>query len=340
MIYFRADSNSQIASGHIMRCITIASFFKKKGYDVEFLIADENPIQMLEKADMPYTVLNSQWDDLSVEVESVLNKLKLDNSSTLIIDTYQVNRTYVEALKPFAAIYYLGSKQEYLGALEGIINYSSDINYEFYNTQYNKSTKLLLGPSYAPLREEFCNVPEHYNIKDLRILLTSGNTNQNGCIEKILENLTTSAVFENINIDVVVGNMFTNKQELQDKFSRFENINLHYNVTSMADLMKNSSLSIAANGTTVYELAASNVPVISFAMVREQVPSAKGLQSLGVVDYAGTFFEKDTECLNHIQSSVEQCFSNRELLKTLGKKAHSVIDGKGCEKIYNSIAIK
>lgn len=340
MIYFRADSNSHIASGHIMRCITIASFFKKKGYDVEFLIADENPIQMLERASMPYTVLNSQWDDLSDEVESVSNILKRDYESTLIIDTYQVNRSYVELLKPFAAIYYLGSKQEYLGALEGIINYSTDIDYEFYNTQYDKSTKLLLGPSYAPLREEFCNVPEHYNLKNFRILLTSGNTNQNGCIEKILETLTTSDIFQSLIIDVIVGNMFTNKQELQHRYSMYENINLHYNVSSMAEIMKNSSLSIAANGTTVYELAASNVPIISFAMVNEQVSSAKGLQSLGVVDYAGSFFDKETECLNHIQSSVKLYFSNRELLRTLGKKAHIVIDGKGCEKIYNSITIK
>lgn len=340
MIYFRADSNSHIASGHIMRCITIASFFRKKGYDVEFLIADENPILMLERANMPYTILNSQWDDLSVEVESVSNILKHANGSTLIIDTYQVNRAYVETLKPFADIYYLGSKQEYLGALEGVINYSSDINYEFYNAQYGKNTKLLLGPSYAPLREEFCNVPEHYNIKDFRILLTSGNTNQNGCIEKILETLTMSDVFQSIIIDVVVGNMFTNKQELQNRYSRFDNIKLHNNVTSMAELMKNSCLAIAANGTTVYELAASNVPIISFAMVSEQVSSAKGLQSLGVVDYAGTFIDKESECLNHIQSSLELYYSNRELLKILAKKAHSVIDGKGCEKIYNSIAIK
>lgn len=340
MFFFRADSNPIISSGHIMRCISIASYLKERGHAIKFLVADENPIQMLEKANMPYTVLNSQWDDLSVEVESVSNILKHANGSTLIIDTYQVNRTYVETLNPYAAIYYLGSKQEYLGALEGIINYSSDINYEFYNAQYNKRTKLLLGPSYAPLREEFCNVPEHYNIEEFRVLLTSGNTNQNGCIEKILETLTTSDVFQSIIIDVVVGNMFTNKQELLNKYSRFENIKLHCNVTSMAELMRNSSLAIAANGTTVYELAASNVPVISFAMVSEQVSSAKGLQSLGVVDYAGTFFDEETECLNHIQSSVELYFSNRELLKTFGEKAHSVIDGKGCEKIYNSIAIK
>ena len=60
MVFFRADSNKQIASGHIMRCISIAQAFKDAGEDVTFLIADENPILMLERAEMKYHNLHFQ----------------------------------------------------------------------------------------------------------------------------------------------------------------------------------------------------------------------------------------------------------------------------------------
>ena len=75
MIFFRADSNEIIASGHIMRCISIATFLKNKGCDVLFLIADENPVEMLECAGISYQILHSKWNDLSYEIDKVYSIL-------------------------------------------------------------------------------------------------------------------------------------------------------------------------------------------------------------------------------------------------------------------------
>ena len=66
MIFFRADSNDIIASGHIMRCISLASYFKEMKFDVLFLIADNNAVPLLQEADMPFCILNSKWDNFSI----------------------------------------------------------------------------------------------------------------------------------------------------------------------------------------------------------------------------------------------------------------------------------
>ena len=102
--------------------------------------------------------------------------------------------------------------------------------------------------------------------------------------------------------------------------------------------MKNASLAISANGTTIYELAASHVPTISFSLVTEQVNSAKALSSLGVVKYAGEMFSNMEECLNTIIYYVQNLQSNPLALMQLGKNAHHVIAGNGCEKIFNVVS--
>ena len=337
MIIFRADSNKQIASGHIMRCLSIAQAFVDAGEEVEFLVADDNPKPMLERAGVAYTILNSTWNNLIEEVNVVKEILLSRHNPLLFIDTYQVSKQYVEALLPYARICYLGSKPEYLGAIQALINYSTDIDYNFYKSNYVETTKLLLGAAYAPLRKEFLEVRHEQN-KDgkCRILLTTGNTDARNCVGKILSELKQSKSLS-IEIHVVVGGMFDAKEQLHQIYDGDSMVVLHENVKSMSALMAISDLAISANGTTVYELAAAQVPVISFAMVEEQVKSARKLSELGVVEYCGEIYINTDEVVGKIVSVAMRLADNAAYRQVLRQKAHSVIDGRGCERIVEEL---
>ncbi len=336
MIFFRADSNETIASGHIMRCISIATFLKNKGCDVSFLIADENPVEMLEHTGISYHILHSKWNDLSYEINKIHSIICKEDNPILLIDTYSVNKEYVEKFLPYAKVGYIGSKQEYLGKLNYLINYSTDINESFYYSNYSE-TKLLLGPSYAPLRKEFQNVQEHYNEPDFRILLTTGNTDPFNCVPLIIDKIINNKELGGYYIDVVVGKMFKNADNMLIKYKDIHNITFHQNVVSMSELMQRASLSISANGTTIYELAASHVPTISFSLVPEQIRSAESLTKLGIIRYAGEMFSNMDKCINNIIDYINRLKSNPQELELLGRKAHKIIDGKGCEKIYKEL---
>lgn len=337
MVFFRADSNKQIASGHIMRCISIAQAFKDAGEDVTFLIADENPILMLERAEMKYHNLHSVWNQLMDEIEAMKSLLQCYDKPLLVIDTYQVSRDYVEALLPYAKICYLGSKPEYLGPIQALINYSTDIDYNFYNNNYKDTTKLLLGASYAPLRKEFLEVKHKQSIDGkCRVLLTTGNTDARNCVSKILSILTQSNA-SSLEIHVVVGAMFDAKEQLHQFYDGNPMVVLHENVKSMSGLMAISDLAISANGTTVYELAAAQVPVISFAMVGEQVQSARKLSELGVVEYCGEIYSNTEDVVNKIVSAVLRLANYSKERQSLRQKAYSVIDGRGCQRIVEEL---
>lgn len=334
MILFRADSNKQIASGHIMRCLSIAKAFCEAGESVKFFVADDNPVQMLERAGVEYTVLNTRWNNLDEEIEIMQDKLRCYVNPLLIIDTYSVTRKYAEALMPYAKVCYLGSKLEYLGALYALINYSADIDDIFYLSNYRQNSKLLLGPSYAPLRKEFIEVT-HQDSSNGRfgILLTTGNTDPHNYVGKILDSLKRLNYINQMDIHVVVGSMFEKKAELYEKYDNHTSIILHENVQSMSSLMAFCDFAITANGTTVYELAAARVPAITFAMVDEQVKSAQKLNELGVVDYCGEMYNDEYCCIERITERAILYINKPTERQKHAEKAYSVIDGRGCERI-------
>ena len=338
MVFFRADANKQIASGHIMRCISIAQAFKDAGEDVTFLIADDNPISMLERAGIKYYTLHSVWNQLMGEIEEMKNLLQDYDNPLLIIDTYQVSRGYVEALLPFARICYLGSKPEYLGNLQALVNYSTDIDFEFYSSNYDSTTRLLLGAAYAPLRKEYMHV-EHKESLDgrCRILLTTGNTDQHQCVERIINAIVGTPIFQQLEINVVVGGMFENKEKLHSLYDNVQSVHLHENVKSMSSLMGESDLAVSTNGTTVYELAAARVPAITFSMVEEQIKSAQKLNELEVVDYCGEIYQDEGHCINSIIKTIEKYAPSPEYRYALAAKANSIVDGRGCERIVNTL---
>lgn len=335
-IFFRADANEKIASGHIMRCISISKKFKNAGYETIFLVADKNPIEILEENNQKYIVLESDWKKLSIEIEKVINIFRQYQNSIYIIDTYSINKEYVMALKPYCKICYLGSKKAYLGELSTLINYSTDIDYEFYKKNY-PTTKLLLGPSFSPLREEFSNVQYKNREKIERVLITTGNTNQDKIVEGIISAILYHAIEKKYKIAIVIGTMFHDKKSLYDLARSSSEIEIYENIKNISQLMISSDLAISACGTTVYELAAVGLPIISFAMSEEQVKSAESLSDLGITAYCGRSYENKSDCIALIKRYVQVYCDNPNKRNILSQKAKKLIDGAGCQRIVEEI---
>lgn len=340
MIFFRADGNERIASGHIVRCLTLANQLCKKGAEVTFLCADSTPLPMIEEQGFMAFDLGGRWDDLSFEIPQMKRILSNNPGSTLILDTYQATREYVESLLLYARIIYLGSKKEFFGEISGLINYSADIDYAWYDDAYGKSsTTLLLGPGYAPLREEFSNHCLHECECVRRVLLTTGASDPMGVVDAILSRVLLLYPSMAFGIDVVVGRMFHDGADLEERYGENPRVNLHRGVKSMSDLMLQSDLAISANGTTVYELAACAVPTISFAMVDEQVSSGSALGRLGIVEYCGCIQGNFDGCISAIGSAFEALVGDGERRKKLAGASHALIDGAGCRRIIKELGL-
>lgn len=337
MIFFRTDSNDEISGGHLIRSVAVAKAFYRRGESILFLVADDCSISVIKDHGFDYLILNSDWRDLMTDAEQTLRLLKENKPSLLFIDTYSVSKRYVEYLKPYSKIAYLGSIRKYIGDVDFLINYSTDIDYNFYKEKYNKDTQLLLGPSYAPLREEFQNIEHIYKNKITDVLITTGNTDPFHVIPTILKHLINGDD-GNIIFHVVIGRLFNNVAYFHEEYDNNDKVVLHENVECMSILMNKCDIAITANGTTVYELAAIGLPIISFALVKEQVNSAKALKNLEVIDYCGEVFEDQDHCIENIKKRYMYYLNNNDELISLAKKAHDLIDGNGSQKIVDAIS--
>lgn len=338
MVFFRVDGNDKIASGHIMRCLSIANVFRDEGEKVIFLLSDNNAEKVISSQNFDFIILNSQWNDLLKETEKV-NKILVRYSKPLvIIDTYSVCRKYVETILPYSQVCYLGSKKEYLGRLYALINYNIDIDKNFYELNYRKdNTILMLGSKYAPLRKEFQNYKPYLKRKVSHILLTTGNTDKQNIVGSILDGIYEFVKENNIIIDVVIGSMFVYKNVFKEKYSDSNYIILHENVTCMSSLMKKCELAVSANGTTVYELAAMGIPAITFSIVEEQIESAECFSRLNAAKYCGSSYNNHDKCLNKILNAIkEYCFDYNKRAE-LSNIAHKLIDGNGCKRIVSEL---
>ena len=336
MIFFRVDGNREIGSGHIMRCISLAHEFSMRNEEVAFMVSDNNFCKTIEKNGYSYINLRTCWNDLNLEITQVQNILRQYEFPILIIDTYSVTKEYINSMKTYGRICYLGSLKKDLGELDFLINYSINIDHEFYKRIYTSKTVLLLGKQYAPLRREFQNREIYINPEVNSILVTTGNTDEDNITDVILSRI--QLMFKQyMTIHVVIGSLFLHKEELKIKYGNCRNIILHENIDNMSVLMKKCDLAITANGTTVYELAAIGTPIVSYALVEEQVESAEELSNSGALGYCGKIYDDQKQCLFNMENTLKKYVQSYELRKEIATRANKMIDGYGCTRIVDKI---
>ncbi|MCR4782045.1 MAG: DUF354 domain-containing protein [Lachnospiraceae bacterium] len=344
MVFIRVDANSEIASGHLMRMITVAKELEKRGEVVIFICADDNPKQTLLDNDLYMINLEGDWKDLSKESSKMLLILADEEEMPiLLIDTYSVSMMYVNLLSMFSKVCYLGSKKENLGNLSLLINYSADIDQKFYEENY-PNTRLLLGVEYSVLRPEFVGYERDFVKPSNHVLLTTGNTDNHSVVLSILDKIQPEYYTEDdfcwedfdIHFDVVVGSMFKDREELFKRYSNCPWVTLHEN-PDMASLMKECNIAITAGGNTMNELAAMGVAIVALSISEDQVNECKCFAKNEACVYAGSVLSNYDSVINYAILNLRSLLRNDNLRIKIAKNAKEFVIGNGVEKVCDAI---
>lgn len=332
MIFIRTDMNEKIATGHVMRCLSIADALKEQGEEVHFLLADEQAQNLIQSRGYESIVLHTVWNDMDSEIPVLLAAIDRYKITRILIDSYQVTLKYLTEIKKMVQIMYIDDLKLFCYPVDVVVCYA---NYwsRFYSRQNDPSTIFLLGTKYVPLRKVFWDCERKKITKGAgRLLLLSGGSDPYGFLEQTLM-LLDLRVFQHI--DVICGRYYPNYEELCGKYEKNSKISIHKSIPDIEKYMKNADMAVSAGGTTLYELCACGTPTISYSFADNQLDNVKQFASDGLIDYAGDLRYENVP--KKVMKLIEPYQKNLELRKQRSQEMQKLVDGKGAIRLAQKL---
>ncbi len=338
-IHIRVDGNEIIATGHVMRCLSIAEQLRKLGAQVTFVLADGRPRELIERNGFSIDILDTVWDDLNQEIDTFKNYIIANDVEVVLLDSYYVTPEYMQAISSVARLIYIDDLAKFLYSAHTLISYGAFIDEIAYKGPYvskGLDTAFLLGSQFVPLREEFSFVPFEVKENIERVLITTGGTDQLNVAGKLLRRLLQSKGCCSLEYDVIVGCFNRNRAELLSLQEQHSNIHLHENVVNMSEWMRACDVAISAAGTTTYELCACGIPTICLEIADNQ-EGAVCWQEKGYMKYVGNAYKDMDDCLKNCETALMEYHVNFEERKNVSKRMQSLVDGRGARRIASHI---
>lgn len=333
-IFIRADANSHIASGHIMRCLTIAGALRRQGCKVTFLISDADSEKALAlRGESSFLCLHGNYQNLEEELPALLPLLQEKKPDCFLLDSYFASALYMSSVRNYCKLAYLDDLQAFDYPADLIINYDLTANASMYG-----NTPSLTGASYTPLREQFRSVPYQIRKEVFNLLISTGGSDNHNAASKIFHVLRNSEDFAPyLGIcHILTGNMNPHKEELYSLCARYPQIALHENITEMATLLSSCDLAFSAGGTTLFELCAVGVPTISFSVSDEQYNCVHAFEQAGKIPYAGDV-RSGTPFYETLLAKGIQMAKDPDQRIRLSAFMRQLVDGNGASRIAQAL---
>ncbi len=321
-VFVRADGNSLIGSGHLVRCIALANMLKEN-FEIVFVsrdIPDDTKLS-IENDNMTVTIIEDE--------KSFLNMVESDN--IVVLDSYEFDTQYQNNIKEKnAKLVCIDDLHDKEFAADLIINHAPGITPELYRTKLY--TQFVLGTEYALLRPEFIEqAKKERKIKNIEtVFICFGGGDAKNFTENALKSVLNFDSFKKI--IVVTGSGYLHEESLKKLVQTDSRIEYYKTVTAgkMCELMSHSDLAIVPSSGILLEALACGCKIISGMTADNQ----KYVYS----NYLNENYFIDAKDFNDIDLSraIESSLKNNQ---TADKK----IDGKSNErllKLFQQLVLK
>lgn len=342
-VVIRADLNKTVAMGHVMRCLSIADALKKQGAEVIFVNASEDPSELISSRGFGNIVLGTDFDKTIAEIDafkSILDNLKPD---MVIYDGYYFSSDYFEQLQGYGKSVYVDDYGLNAYPVDFLINYNIYGDSTDYEGLYRKANvrcpKLLLGTSYAPLRQEFIEA-EPISVKEgktIEILLSTGGADLCGVAKEVLKKFLENLI-ENTRLNVLAGPFSKDREYLLKCAEDYPDIISEYEkITDMPAFLSKFDLALSAAGSTSYELCRMGIPTCLFCSADNQSRINETFKRKGICESAGNAEADKDGTITRLLQFAEEYAKNTEKRSEMSRKMKSSVDGRGAERIAGEL---
>ncbi len=353
-IAFRVDASSLIGTGHVMRCLTLADELKRRGasscfvgrhmpqYLREMLESRGHEIKQFAAVSAPSVageLAHADWLGTSQEFDAreMLQALAGQSWDWLVVDHYALDASWETMLRPrvghILAIDDLADRQHDCDVLLDQ-NFYRDMNTRYVG-KVPEHCRLLLGPDYAIVREEFRTLREQVAPRMgpvRRILVFFGGVDADNYTGLAIQALLEIGM-PNVQVDVVIGAQHPCRESIEAECRRHDGFVCHVQTDRMAELMAAADLSIGAGGSAIWERCCLGLPTITVCTAHNQRDQISDAASDGLV-YAPDIGDNMIYTIRHHVISLLENAGVRRLISRRGMQA---ADGRGVLRVINTM---
>ncbi len=350
---FRADASASIGTGHIMRCLTLAKEMRNQGITCYFfcrhipeslaqtVTSSGHILVRLIRQDLSPNLNNlehASWLGVNqiFDAQECLEAIKQHQLDWMIVDHYALDHCWEE---------HITSAGLHLAVIDDLAdrghNSSIFINQNLienplslYADKLPKHCRLLVGPKYALLRDEFLNTKglNPVRTKLANILVFFGGVDADNLTSLALDALNTLN-YLNLTVDAVIGSLHPDKVKIQ-QICEENGYHCHIQTNRMAKLMAQADLAIGAGGSASWERAYLGLPTLIVSVAKNQTNIAKSVGQYGAAIYLGEKKDLNKEIL---RNEILYIHKNPEVLQKMSQKCLTLCDGQGKHRIIKAI---
>lgn len=363
-IVFRVDASLEIGTGHVMRCLTLASALKKHGANCHFICRDHNGNLTAHIQQSGFTVfvlsspiiesapsstdsknrvnhaawLKVDWQTDAIQTLELINQYPVD---WLIVDHYALDTEWESALRTACKnLMVIDDLADRKHNCEVLLDQNLGRKAQDYAELVPENCQLLIGTEFALLRPEFAAILEYSlkrrtNPEIKQLLITMGGVDQTNATGKILDALKDCLLPKECKIIVVMGPHAPWLSEIQSIAETMPwHTEVRINVSDMAKLMANSDLAIGAAGSTSWERCCLGLPSLIIILAENQINSAQALYQSGA-----SFILEYNDSLSKFLYKNLKTLSNSQQLINISRIAASVVNGLGAILVTKTLLL-
>lgn len=332
----RADAGLKMGTGHMMRCLALAQGWRHAGGKVMFAVAEStSAVDGLLRSEGINVARIEGGPGSAEDARNTLEIGRAFRSDWFVTDGYQFDARYqkqLQSFRPVLAVDDNGALDYY--SAEFVLNQNAHACAGMY-PHVASNTKLLLGPRFALLRDEFVayrNWVRENSERGSRLLLTMGGSDPANLTPRILP-LLAELPNKDLRIRVVVGGSAENANGVDEVAAKFPGkVEVLRDVRNMADLMACADLAISGAGTTCWEMCWLGLPAILVVVAENQRLIAEGLAALGAAENAGCADRIDPAALAEL---CRQVLADKDRRAGMSQNAKQVVDGHGRDRVLD-----
>lgn len=331
LVVFRADGGGvNTGIGHLMRCLSVAERLRHMGVHTVFVLKNfPIGVRLVQENQHEVRLLPA---DISIEEELTKIAPLIADADLIAVDGYEFTAQYLSYLRSLnKKVLYFDDLQDRELPVDIIVGnaYTSKSDYSL----LPKTTTLLAGPAYLALRPEYQNLPQR-KIKEHweSILINFGGEDPQNATKKTV--LGLAAISRSMKLIIIVGAAYRFLDDLKKTLENCPHpFELYHDVKNMLTIQQEADLALSASGTSVWEMAATGMPMLLVQIADNQAKTIAYMQQNEMAHKLGNVEDLTAEKIHAALTAHE----DKKIRKNLSKRCQEIVKGDGAEHIAQCI---